>query len=163
MTGIFTSVKISGMWNMETPITHTFQRASTSPRPQCAASSTLYEVFQCKAYRKNFSIEIQLLMRRPHHIKCTWSGSFTLHSARSRRNDFTIWAISINPGSKPILSWRIKRGFWSEEYSSLMTTFPTRSSAISMAVYCPFSCGLSALKIRIYCTSSLKLKMILKT
>ena len=33
--------------------------------------SSEYEVFQCKAYRKYFSNEIQLLMRRPHHIKCT--------------------------------------------------------------------------------------------
>ena len=37
------------------------------------------------------------------------------------------------------------------------------SNAIISDINSPFSCGLSALKVSIYCTSSLKLKAILKT
>ena len=115
MTGIFTSGKFTKMWKIEMPITHVFQRASASPRPRFAAISFPYEEFQCKAYRnKRISNEIQLQMRRRHHIACTCSESIALLSARSRRKDSTIVYVSLDPGSKPILSWKMKRRFWLE-------------------------------------------------
>ena len=153
------------MWKMETPIIHSFQRASTSPRPQYAASSILYEVFKCRAYRKNFSYEIQWLMRRPHspyrmyliRKLCTALGS----TFKEGPYDFRLFNIS-RFKAHTIMEDNLK--MWILVRVVLVANDRFSNAIISDINGGLFSCGLSALsKNCIYCTSCLTLKTILKS
>ena len=67
-----------------------------------------------QSLKKYISNEVQLRMRRFHHIACTWFRRSVLSQARLRMKDFTISNLWLFPGSKPILSWKMKSGICSE-------------------------------------------------
>ena len=94
-----------------------------------------YEVFQCKAYRGK-------KIRSPlSHVPLSEAQHWTLLDLEGRTYDLGFLGGRCR-FKKPVLSWMMKRGFWSVV---LVLVADVRfSNAMSMAVYSPFSGGLSA-------------------
>ena len=121
--------------------------------PGFQESQSYTKCFNAKPIKKKFSNEIQLRMRIRHpHVPTSKALRHPRLDLEGRTYDlgflsrFTFKRSNVQICSKPILSWRMTRGCWSEQNTWLMSAFPTRSWAISMAVYSPFSDRLSAPK-----------------